>query len=287
MFSKISVSNSIYRAVSKIDYKNILSITKSESLFNSFLLRNSKFINIIDKNNQPFDFLFHDDPLAVSENIISLYQTYNTPLLVFFHKKPRHDLKKEDKYLLAKKLEHAYKIFFSEDIKQSWSQSDNLSFLLQYGCPVTDIDNINKRKNIIILNLNQNPAINSIYEYIANYFTDCDILSSPTDDPINTISQYKIAISIDDIYDTLFCASCGCSVLTTCAYNNSLSSIYTIDNYNNIINQINNIMSNEIINITNIKNTQNFIKLNYSIDTFYKILDDNILNNLKYKIPNL
>jgi translation initiation factor IF-2 len=103
----------------------------------------------------------------------------------------------------------------------------------------------------------------------------------------NIVSQYKIAISIDDIYDTLFCAACGCSVLTPEIYNNSLTSVYTITDYNNIITQINNI-NNDDISIKNIKDTQNFIKLNYdSIDLFYKAFNSNILNNLKYRIPNL
>lgn len=277
MFSKIASSNIINNVLGN---NTIYSIC-SQNLYSCLLKENQQF-NIINETKQPFIGIINDDPIFFSQNISNLLLEYHVYGLLFFHNEAPKALKKEDKYILSKKLNNTIKVFFDQSIQDSWGLAkDTNTAIISYGNKT--IRDQEPNKDIVILNFNNNQSINRLYQHIKNSFDSCDIINSwnSYEDIIRKIANYKIAISLDNIYDTITCAACACSVISNIKISNVLPSIYFIDNYNVIIDQIKNLIT--INNRDNINQTQNLIDQNYNIDNFYQSIN-NIFSSFRNRV---
>jgi hypothetical protein len=108
-----------------------------------------------------------------------------------------------------------------------------------------------------------------LYLYIKNNNDNCDIIDDITDYNFatNQISQYKIVISLENHYDSLVAAACGCYVISNNLKDDNLPSILYLDNLNSIISIIQNLLN--LKDNDTIIATQNYISQNHSIDQFF------------------
>jgi hypothetical protein len=258
MFSHAAVSNVINNTLCNNTFINLC----SNNLFNLSLSKIDSY-NITKTANHPFIGMLSDDPIGFSQKANDLFLQYHVPGLLFFHSSAPPALKKEDKYILSRKLSNTTKVFFSEKIKYSWGLPDNNSHTIQYGI---DINKSNKNKNVILLNSTNNTTINNIYQHIKNKVNDVDILTKfiDYDDCIKLISNYKIVVCLENFYDVLFCCASECRVITNIS--NNLSSSVVIDDYNSIIPTMTKLLN--INNNDDIDQTVNYIKSTYQFNTF-------------------
>lgn len=276
MFSKKAVSNIVNNILGN---NNILSNNKD--LFTLLLENNSKY-NIIYNDNQPFSILIDNNPLIFSNKLYESLIEYHTHHIILFHSMSPENFKKEDKAILSKKINSAQKIFFTKDIMNSWSSDDyqNNSYIIPYGFDVIN-NTSNDKNNIIIFNLSNNSAISGLYSHIKHIFVNTFMVTELYDyyRVIENISSYKIAVCIEDIFLSIQCAACGCSVLTNSKISDKeLTSIHTIENIDNITKEIEKILVNKTEQ-TLIDKTQDFIRNNYNIDKFYTSIN-NIFDSL-------
>ena len=169
-----------------------------------------------------------DDPIAYSQSIDKISLQFHTNTLVLFQQFAPSALKKEDRFILDKKLAKSFRVFFDENIKKSWSLNNPLLTRdIKYGVP--EYSNCTKTKNICILNIENNDSIKRLYQHIKNY-TDCDIITDINDDLLSILSSYKICVSPNNMYDSLLCASTGSWVFSP-----YLLSDKNIENISNVI----------------------------------------------------
>lgn len=274
MFNSRATSNIINTLLNN---NNILSLY-SKNLFNLVLSKNAGY-NICYQDNQPFIGAVHDNPLSLSQNIQNIYINYNVDLAVFIHNTAPEALKKEDKYILSNKLKNVYKICFCEQVQNSWSFKEN-THLVRYGIDI--IKNKTKSKDIILFNLTKNPNIQTLSLYIKQANYNCDIITNVEDYEIaiDQISDYKIAICLENIYDALVSAACGCYVVSNQLNDNNFKSITYIDNLNSLIDIIKKI---DIKKQQDIEDTKNYIAENYNLENFYANIND-IFFNFNHKV---
>jgi hypothetical protein len=235
MLNNLACSNIINNL---LDNKTIYYIGKKNIFF--YMLNVNSDYNIITEPSQPFSAILSDDPLFYSQNIEKLSLEYNVNSVLVFHDPPSNIIKKEDKYILDRKLRNSHRIFFSKTIKELWNM-DNNCHILQYGLP-ENID-MTKDKDIIILNIDHSNVNIELYNYIKTLANSCDILNkndiSSYEDILNIISKYKICIVTQGQYDAILSSALNCFVLT----NIPLSQEF----YNPLIKNINNKNINEQI----------------------------------------
>lgn len=274
MFSHIAVSNTINKLFSN---HNLLYLGK-ENLFYKTLSENPSY-NFITNTDQPFVSLLHDDPLVFSQQSDMTCLEYHSGSLVFIHNEAPKALKKEDKHILATKLKHTIKVFFSDSIRQSWGLSnDPNSYSIPYGCNI--LSSTDKNKDVAILNFTKNSTINNIYSHIKQAYPHSDLLTTLTD--CDEINNYRLVLSLENIYDSLYAASAGCWVISNHDTNNMFPSIFKIVDYNKVNDQIREILS---LPYSKISETQNAIQKNLMIDQYYQNLNKifSVLKNRVYK----
>lgn len=263
MFSHISVSNTI----NKLFNNATIVYLGKQNLFYRILTQNP-YYNIINNTEQPFIGMIHDDPLLFSHKSNELELNYHAYSWILFHNPAPAALKKEDKHILATKLKNSIKIFFSDMIRKSWGlYNDTNSYSITYGCEVKH--GINHTKNIAVLNLDNNKIINDLYRHIHNIFPDSDLLKSISD--TTNIDQYRLVVSLENIYDALYSAANGCFVLSNTDLQNNLPSVYKITDINKINEQISQILSAPIAHIIE---TQQFIQNNFDLQTHYESMNN-------------
>jgi|688.fasta_scaffold00408_11 hypothetical protein len=244
----------------------------NKNLFSN-ILEQHRDANFIYEANQPFSFIIADNPLNYSQIINKLSLAYHVNTLILFMDSPPTHLKKEDRIILHKKLDNTYRVFFNDKIRSLWALPDtNETLTMSYGVPKSDI--VSKEKNVCILNFENNDGINRLYQHINNYI-NCDLITNSNSDPIKNISFYKICISPHNIYDTILSASCGTWVFSSSLLiDKNISNISYIDNYNSIINDINNTLNNWDNLQHIIESSKNYITEHYSLNTFYSNMTD-------------
>jgi hypothetical protein len=273
MFNPKSSNNIIHNVLGN---KTILSEC-SKNLFYSLLQNNTDY-SIIEDNKQPFIATLHDNPISLSQKIQNIKINYHVNSIVFIHAPAPEPLKKEDKHILSEKLNDTTKIFFSKAIENSWSLKNNV-YTIPYGMNILQKE---KTKNVLVINTNKNTNIEKLYSHIKNLYNDCDIINNITDYKFSMdyISQYKILISLENHYDSLFGAACGCFVISNNLSDINLPSITYINNSSNIIEAIKNLLS--LKDDISIQTSQKYIEQNYPIDKFYTSLNS-IFSNFNNK----
>lgn len=273
MFNHISVSNTINKL---FDNNNILYLGR-DNLFYKTLSEHPSY-NLISTTDQPFIGLLHDDPLAFSQQSDMMGLRYHSNSLIFIHNEAPQALKKEDKHILSTKLKNVIKIFFSDSIRQSWGLSNDInSYSIGYGCNV--IESMDKTKDIAVLNFSKNNIINNLYTHIKRFYPDSSLLTDLSG--CDNMSRYKLVLSLENIYDSLYSAAMGCWVLSNHEINNVFPSINKVLDYNTINDQIAQILLSPQSKIID---TQNFIKKHLDIDQYYQNLSQvfSLLKNRVY-----
>lgn len=271
MFSHIAVSNTINKL---FDNNNLLYLGQ-QNLFYKTLSEHPSY-NITTNTDQPFVGLLHDDPLSFSQQSDRTCLEYHSNSLVFVHNEAPQALKKEDKHILATKLKNTIKIFFSDSVRQSWSLSnDHNSYLIGYGCNI--INNTDKNKDVAVLNFSKNSTINNLYSHIKRTYPSSYLLTTLAD--CDTINSYRLVLSFENIYDSLYAASCGCWVLSNHDISNIFPSINKILDYDKINDQIRDVLS---FPYSKISETQNFIQHNLTTNQYYENLNK-IFSLLKHR----
>jgi len=262
MFSKIATSNILSVL---LDNTSILNMSVP-SIYNSMITKYSGF-NIIDEQNQPIIGIINSDIIKYSQNIHHTSIINHVPSILMFHEDAPPALKKEDRYILYKKIKNTYKIFFSNKIKKSWSlPEDNLSYIVPYGFKT--LKNLeDKPKNIAILNFHNNKIINQIYHNINKSFIGTDLITKieSYEKIINNISDYKIVVVIGDTYNTIACSACGCFVLSNVIIEDPIETIYYIENTENINHKIAQILQSFNNMQDNIEKTLSYIEKKYNL----------------------
>lgn len=175
---------------------------------------------------------------------------YGVPDVLCFHNLLPSKFKKEDLYILKKSSILNHKIFFHDAIQHSWSIKDKLSFSISYGIPNVPVESIVHKKSVVILNLNNNNNLNTLYQFIKNIFKDAemitDISSFSYQELINTLSGFHICLENDSIINCLIAAYAGCYIISTLPTIEDINGLFDIVDYSNIIDQIKYLLSSNI-----------------------------------------
>jgi hypothetical protein len=224
-----------------------------------------------------YDLIITNDFMSYHNTTQKLGLSNHVNNLLFFHDGPPPSFKKEDIALFNQETTKVYKVFFNTNIADTWRAIPNKYVdIINYGIPHVQIDNINRQKSIIILNLDKNPQADMLYRYLKNQSIQCDIMQNLDDASITIIdiayllSNYKICINLSTQINTLFAASCGCQCVSPYGLRDNELLISQYD-YSNIIPVLNTILLNDMSEDTR-QIYANRIKETYDYNTFYNYL---------------
>jgi hypothetical protein len=272
--------NSIFNILSSITANSSLLFYSSQNLYFNFL---NKYLenNTITDQNQAIFAIIGNDPINYSQEINKKSLENHVYSIIIFDQYPPANLKKEDKYILEKKLKNSYKIFISDKIKNSWtSKNSSFSYVAPYGF---EIIKQNHKKNILVLNFQKHKNIYDIYTNLKNRFIGVDIVDSlfSHENISEFISDYKIVVSLGDIYNTIACASFGCFVISnTENYDPKIKNIFNITTYSDIEEKIKQILDNYKNIQNNCDDSIEYIEKTYPIEKHVKIMSG-IFQHLK------
>ena len=173
---------------------------------------------------------------------------YGVPDVLCFHGLLPSKFKKEDLYILKKSSALSHKIFFDHSIQSSWSIKDKLSFNIPYGLPNIPVKSVTNKKSVIILNLNNNNNLNTLYQFIQNVFKDAemitDISSFGYQELVNKLSEFHICLENDSMINCLVSAYSGCYIISTLPPIEHINGSFNISDYSEIIDQIKGLIPN-------------------------------------------
>jgi hypothetical protein len=195
--------------------------------------------------------------LCCTNNIIGFtsnnLKQFHLNTLIFTHSYKPPYIKKEDALLMSQRLERETKIFFSENAKQSWNLMGG-SLVIKYGIP-TDfkiIKSSSDRKDILIINTENLPHNQQLYQAIISKGYSCDIVNSITNNSKtinNKFNEYKICIDLAEhnIANLLCAISSGCvgvSIKTPMLMNDyNIPGLILVDSINTLLDSINDLLT--------------------------------------------
>jgi hypothetical protein len=175
---------------------------------------------------------------------------YGIPDVLCFHNLLPNRFKKEDLYILKKSSILNHKIFFHDTIQNSWSIKDKLSFNIPYGLPNIPVKSIVHKKSVVILNLNNNNNLNTLYQYIKNIFKDVemitDVSSFSYQELVDKLSEFHICLENDSIINCLVAAYAGCYIISTLPTLEDINGFFNIADYSHIIDKIKYLLSSDL-----------------------------------------
>ena len=286
------VNGNILQKFSKDRY-NIVYYPQN-NLFDYSLMLNDDYNYFIFGNNQkdyhmpniidlPQSYIsLYNYNLSMTNNIVghttNNLKQFHLNTIIFTHSYKPHYIKKEDALLINKRLTRETKVFFSEKSKESWGLNDN-THIIKYGVPQIFSNQTKQkdRKYVLILNYENMPHNQQLYQAIKNDGYSCDIVSSCTDvslEDINTtFNQYKICIDLADhnIFNLICSIAAGCSAVSikTPMLHNEYSSVgglFLVDSIASVVSQIKN-----VIDLTNDENSERYshqVSNIFNYDTF-------------------
>ena len=269
MSNRLKTYNALYKI---LDSENINILYKPSNtcfdLILSLLDINvySYYSNSNDIENYYYDAYMTSSIIEHSNMRNKILLDYGIPDVLCFHNLLPSKFKKEDLYILKKSSILNHKIFFHDTIQNSWSIKDKLSFNITYGLPNIPVKSITNKKSAIILNLNNNNNLNTLYQFIKNVFKDTemitDISSFSYQQLVDKLSEFHICLENDSIINCLVAAYAGCHIVSTLPNIEDVSGSFNITDYSEVVDQIKGLISN-------IKESDKNILLNqYSFDRF-------------------
>ena len=248
LITKNIVHNTVNNTVQNIIYN------KHNSFFD--LIINSLEYNFFDFSNKDttglnFNLLIGNEPISFSQNDIILAKNLHINSLVFFHNPPQKKFKKEDCIILKNNISSSYKVLTTNELVGAWLPSDNRWSVIDYG--IVDpgpIDYQIKNKNILILNINNNPNIDQIFQTLKQYHQDIDILNSMPknlEDLYSLLENYRICIDFENLINALTASVLQCYCITSyfCPHLSYYTHIKNIEDINNCISNIENSIDNK------------------------------------------
>lgn len=220
-----------------------------------------------------YDMSFSNNLFTYDNDVRTTATVGHIKSLVGIHSAPPPNFKKEDLFLMSNNTRGVHKFFFGEDIANAWRATNSDHILVtKYGIPLYSFEE--KRDNdILIINLENNPQIELLYNTIIKKFPSTNILksidSSITPEIMSKyLHSYKICIDPLHRINALFSASCGCVTITsTGIVSDQNDLIVPIDNYGLINNIIESLLNNQISEETR-KNNAQLIGSAYNYDEF-------------------
>lgn len=205
----------------------------------SIMLQSMDEWSFINQINQPFSLFITDNPIDYSQQRDNICLQYHTNDMIVFHSKAPAFLKKEDKYILSKKLVNTHKVFFDKRIQESWDIPSHNCSMFNYGYRV--LYDGTHTKDVMVLNFNKSPAINHIYETLKDNINQHSIklITDHTNynDLLAEILDYKVIISSGGLYESISCAGLGCWVIALEPHDDypSIMNIDYLHSYNEIM----------------------------------------------------
>jgi hypothetical protein len=258
----------------------------SQTLFDHvFKMTDSTIISVQNRMSDSFyyDAYVSNNFFPYVNNRVSLQYKYQLLDMVLFHQCPPPILKKEDKTILKNSLRSTYKVFFTEKIAEAWDIQDHRSFNINYGLPKIShtIPEFTNRRSILVINTNNDPAINTLFSTIHNIFPDAflikDMLDSNLETSLELMSNYKIVIDLSNAYNTMCATLSGCFTITSQMYDNNIESCLVVQDFRNIPQVFTNLMNQ---NYALIQKDIEYLTLSYNIDSFI-IQMNQLLQNIK------
>jgi hypothetical protein len=200
---KISPLN-IYYTKSNTEYDNMFSEIQNP-LWNFMSYESG-----LESNLYPHLY-FINNPLEYSQNYNQFIDYI--PKVLFFHNESVVSMKKEDAYLLNKRLKQYQKYSFMPVLRNIITDMN----VINYGFKEVDPIEIMSNKNKSILFIAEESNLDTmIFSQIKQKYQDADIYIS-NNSSINLssiLSNYKICINFHNQYNTLLAASKGCITLS-------------------------------------------------------------------------
>lgn len=285
------ITNNLIKNASPIDLENPVSAIykKHNSIFDLCLqhLSNLYIIELEDNIYKYIDTdIFCSNDLLQHSQDMSLIRRLHLIDLIFCHSPLPSFLKKEDWYLLLENVKDSSIVATNTETLNFYKQINNKTaqdiYHIRYGIPEIELDNLNKKQSIIILNLKKDQQTYNLYNYVKQHYKDCLIIDNIYPDIynimsfLNLIKEYKILIDLDTNIHVLAGLATGCIPMTKIS--TEYPGVVNIDRFDNTIKLINHTINEYVLHdrITIGKK----IQLEYSFDNF----KNNIYNALKYKI---
>lgn len=259
------------------DKKIINVLFKSTNSLMDQIFFESKNINFFDQKYIQnsivnYDCLLTCDPLEHS-SIVNKFKPLHIKNIVYIIYDYPNFLKKEDRFLLQNQIVNTYKLIASSDLQQTWNLAN--SQLLPYGIPANqNISNL-YNKDVLVLNLDNNPAINNIFGVVKQSFANSDILHNIFDDMdlqkiYQIFSNYKVIIDLHSIVNGLVALESGSYLITNKEYLTN-DGAFILKDVNTLIQDIKTLLESEN------KVNERQVSAKYNFDKFESKLTQNIL----------
>lgn len=269
------VHNIIHSGFSNTVFKNqpinILS-DKCLSIFDFYISNINNLLMLpISANNHDYsisyDVVLSNNPILFSSSMDVLIGLHLNSI-IYFHNICPNNFKKEDKFLLKNAVNTSYKLFASEKIMDSWGygKTDTNCMHLPYGLEQPDT-NINKIRSVAVLNTNNNPSVEILYNHISSVFKDAILVKQTEnlEDYKKAIRESVVCIEAESYYNIIYSIANGCQVLSTIDYIKE-NGLINLQSYNNILQDIHLVLESYDTNAA--INNQNNILKKYSDITF-------------------
>lgn len=288
-------NNVIKAAISNISQSKNLNIlyVKSNTFFDVLLAQIDNIclteLSKVEENvlySFSYDFFISNNPIEYSD-LLPTIKSFHLKDIVLFHSLPDSSIKKEDKFLIRQTFKNSKTISTKDTIKNSWEIPN--SIVIKYGIPKRDSLNISsqKKKSVILLNLENSRSIDMLYHHIKNYIPDIDMIKDINNYSLeqlyNFLSQYKICIDIKSEINCLISLYCGCKTVSSA--NVLESGALVLNDYNNIVE----ILNKEIESYSLEESLQNqktiLEKYNFEVfnNSFLSIFNDLIKESFVYE----
>ena len=272
--------NIIKTSINTNDNIHILS-DSSMSLFDNYIsnIDNTLVFPLSSENHDysiSYDIIVSHNPIAFSSRINSLIALHLNSML-YFHARCPNNFKKEDRFLFKNSTTASFKVFASEAIMNSWgfSLQDNRVSILEYGLNPPS-QPCNKTRSVVVLNTNNNPSVNTLFQYIINVFKDAVIINDSKGDKVyKALRESAICVEAESSFNALSAISQGCYVLSSLDYLKE-DGLFLIESYNEIIKSIHQLLQS--YNVEDASRYQNNILQKYSNlsfkQSFIKTIDN-------------
>jgi hypothetical protein len=195
--------------------------------------------------NYYYDMYFSNNFLTVSDKKI-INDKNHIKTVVAIHNPPPPSFKKEDLIVFHGKYKDIYKIILGQDIANFWGfQKSKKTFIIDYGIPKIPQLEINKTKNLLIFNLENNPQVDLYYKNITMENSNgIDIIkkidsNTSIDDLRSLISKYKVCMDYGNKENILYSLSVGVPCITAKDFHLSDDFIIKVENFQEATEMIN------------------------------------------------
>jgi hypothetical protein len=260
--------------------RNLFDVLLSECEINLF---SSKGYNFLGLKNSHLTLLegsqsdLFNYNVGMTNNIIGYstqkkFAAMHLNSIIFTHSYKPQQIKKEDMVLLDQNLAREMKVFFANDVAESWRLNNRLVY--NYGIPLDKFyQEQNVRDNrVLLLNLEQSPNIEPLAQFLHSHNIQVDILTElhfDVDILRELFNKYAVCVDLGDhnIVNLLTAIACGCKGVTYATpmiMNNyaSVPNIYTARTVQDLITSIKQALESSLVEY------KNYFESHFPFETF-------------------